>query len=82
MAEEESPLDRLFAFLLRKQQPENGPRLRAIALDPGHGGEDPGALGAGGSKEKTAVLEVARRLEKKLKMQLGIPIYLSSYNFV
>jgi len=77
VAEEESPLDRLFAFLLRKQQPENGPRLRAIALDPGHGGEDPGALGAGGSKEKTAVLEVARRLEKKLKMQLGIPIYLS-----
>jgi len=77
VAEEESPLDRLFAFLLRKKQPENGPALRAIAIDPGHGGEDPGALGAGGSKEKTAALEVARRLEKKLKMQLGIPIYLS-----
>jgi len=77
VAEKESPLDRLFAFLLRKKQPESGPSLRAIVLDPGHGGEDPGALGANGSKEKAVVLEVAHRLEKKLKMQLGIPIYLS-----
>jgi len=77
VAEEQSPIDRLFAFLLRKKQPENGPRLRAIVLDPGHGGEDPGTLGAGGSKEKTVALDVAHRLEKKLKMQLGIPIYLS-----
>ncbi len=77
VAKEENPLDRLFAFLLRKEQPASGPALRGVALDPGHGGEDVGAIGPGGRKEKTLCLEVARRLEKQLKMHLGIPIYLS-----
>lgn len=75
--EEESPLDRLFAFLLRKKEPASEPVLRGIVIDPGHGGQDPGALVPGGSKEKTVALEVARRLEKQLKMQMGIPIYMS-----
>lgn len=77
VVEEQSPLDRLFAFLLRKEQPESGPALRGVAIDPGHGGEDVGAIGPGGNKEKAITLEIARRLEKQLKMQLGIPIYLS-----
>lgn len=75
--EEQSPLDRLFSFLVRKEQPVNGPALRALAIDPGHGGEDAGAIGPGGSKEKAVTLEIAKRLEKQLKMQLGMPIYLS-----
>lgn len=74
---EQSPLDRLFAFLVSKERPVNGPVLRAIAIDPGHGGEDAGAIGPAGSKEKTLTLEIARQLEKQLKMHLGIPIYLS-----
>lgn len=37
-----------------------------IALDPGHGGEDPGAVGRGGSHEKNVVLAIAHRLQKKL----------------
>jgi N-acetylmuramoyl-L-alanine amidase len=37
-----------------------------IAIDPGHGGEDPGALGPGGLREKTVVLQIARRLENQL----------------
>ena len=37
-----------------------------IAIDPGHGGEDPGALGPGGLREKTVVLQIARRLESQL----------------
>ena len=37
-----------------------------IAIDPGHGGEDPGALGPGGLLEKTLVLQIARRLENQL----------------
>ena len=41
-------------------------RLITIALDPGHGGEDPGATGAGGSHEKDVVLEIANRVRRKL----------------
>ena len=41
-------------------------RLVTITLDPGHGGEDPGAVGKGGTYEKTVTLEVARRVKAKL----------------
>ena len=41
-------------------------RLVTIMLDPGHGGEDPGAVGRGGSHEKNFTLAVARRLKYKL----------------
>ena len=74
-AKEESPLDRLFSFLLQKKQP--GPKLRGVAIDVAHGGQDPGAIGPRGTKEKDVVLQVARQLEKLIKMQLGVPVYLS-----
>lgn len=38
-------------------------RLITIAIDAGHGGEDPGAIGAKGSKEKDITLSIARRLK-------------------
>jgi N-acetylmuramoyl-L-alanine amidase len=41
-------------------------RMVTIVLDPGHGGEDPGAIGRGGSYEKNVTLEVARRLKAKI----------------
>ena len=41
-------------------------RLITIALDPGHGGEDPGAIGARGSYEKNIVLSIAKRLKSKI----------------
>ena len=41
-------------------------RLVTIVLDPGHGGEDPGAIGRGGSQEKNVTLSVARRLKAKI----------------
>ncbi len=41
-------------------------RLIVIALDPGHGGEDPGAIGPAGTREKDVVLEVARLLQARL----------------
>jgi N-acetylmuramoyl-L-alanine amidase len=41
-------------------------RLVTIMLDPGHGGEDPGAIGSGGSYEKNVTLAVARRLKAKI----------------
>ena len=42
-------------------------RLITIALDPGHGGEDPGAIGASGTREKDIVLAIAKRLKFKLE---------------
>ena len=44
-------------------------RLITIAIDPGHGGEDPGAVGAAGSFEKHVTLSVGRRLKAKIDAQ-------------
>jgi N-acetylmuramoyl-L-alanine amidase len=44
-------------------------RMITIALDPGHGGEDPGALGRGGSREKDVVLAIAKRLKARIERQ-------------
>ncbi|MDD2743762.1 MAG: N-acetylmuramoyl-L-alanine amidase [Rhodocyclaceae bacterium] len=41
-------------------------RLITITLDPGHGGEDPGAVGKGGSYEKNVTLAVAKRLKARI----------------
>lgn len=52
----------------------NGPqKLRdlVIAIDPGHGGRDPGALGRNGTNEADVVLQVARRLRDLLEQTPG-----------
>lgn len=52
--------------------PSRGPktaRLLTIALDPGHGGEDPGAIGSSGTYEKVVVLQIAKRLREKIDAQ-------------
>ncbi|MES2241977.1 MAG: N-acetylmuramoyl-L-alanine amidase [Pseudomonadota bacterium] len=41
-------------------------RLIIVALDPGHGGEDPGAIGPGGTREKDVVLQIALRLRERI----------------
>lgn len=41
-------------------------RLIVVALDPGHGGEDPGAIGPGGTYEKDVVLQIALRLRDRI----------------
>ena len=47
-------------------------RLIIIALDPGHGGEDPGAIGPGGTQEKDVVLRLAHRLRERINgMSVG-----------
>jgi len=47
-----------------------------IAIDAGHGGEDPGAIGHGGVREKKVVLAIAKKLEKLLKKEKGFKPYL------
>ncbi len=75
--EEPSSLDQLFAFLLNKKLKSTGPLIRAVAIDPGHGGLDTGVISESGFKEKEVNLKVAEKLAKQLKMKFGIPIYLS-----
>ncbi len=41
-------------------------RVSRVVLDPGHGGKDPGAVGARGTQEKDIVLDIARRVKKQL----------------
>jgi len=41
-------------------------RLIIVALDPGHGGEDPGAVGPAGTREKDVVLQIALQLRDQL----------------
>jgi N-acetylmuramoyl-L-alanine amidase len=45
-------------------KPSKTDRLIIIALDPGHGGEDPGAVGPQGTREKDVVLQVALKLRE------------------
>ena len=46
--------------------PQRTDRLIIVALDPGHGGEDPGAIGPGGTREKDVVLRIAQRLQERI----------------
>lgn len=52
-------------------------RIITIALDPGHGGEDPGAIGRGGSREKDVVLAIAKRLKARLEDQPNVRVMLT-----
>ena len=44
-------------------------RLLTVAIDPGHGGEDPGAIGGSGTYEKHVALDIAKRLRAKIDAQ-------------
>ena len=52
-------------------------RLLTIAIDPGHGGEDPGAIGKRGSREKDIVLAISRRLKQKIEAEPDMRTYLT-----
>ena len=45
---------------------QDGERFVIVALDPGHGGEDPGASGPSGTREKEVVLKIAHRLRDRI----------------
>jgi N-acetylmuramoyl-L-alanine amidase len=46
-------------------------------IDPGHGGDDHGARGAGGALEKDITLQVARRLRTMIESRLGLRVFLT-----
>jgi N-acetylmuramoyl-L-alanine amidase len=47
-------------------QNQDGERYIIVALDPGHGGEDPGASGPSGTREKDVVLKIAHRMRDRI----------------
>jgi N-acetylmuramoyl-L-alanine amidase len=72
---------RLVVDLYRKEGKENRVKRALeetesseylVAVDPGHGGEDPGALGPGDLQEKDVVLEVARRVARRINQKEGM----------
>lgn len=51
---------------------DEGHRAMVVAIDPGHGGEDPGAIGQSGTYEKHVVLQIGQRLHKLMADEPGI----------
>jgi N-acetylmuramoyl-L-alanine amidase len=60
-----------------KPAPGKVARLRLVALDPGHGGEDPGAIGPSGLREKDVVLAIARQLRTRLEQEPNMRVLMT-----
>jgi len=54
-----------------------GLKIKTIAIDAGHGGRDPGAIGKNGLREKNITLDIARRLAVLVKDRLGCNIVMT-----
>lgn len=52
-------------------------RVRIVIIDPGHGGEDPGAIGRRKTKEKDVVLQISKKLESELNKKEGYRAFLT-----
>ena len=57
-----------------KQTDKNTKRDVVIAIVAGHGGEDPGSIGARGTYEKRVTLKIAKELEKLINAQKGMDV--------
>lgn len=75
-AQEEKPAESKLAKSDKGRRPVVD-RLVTIAIDAGHGGEDPGAHGQGGTNEKDVTLAIARRLKAKVDSMPGMRAFLT-----
>ncbi|MEI4548526.1 N-acetylmuramoyl-L-alanine amidase [Pseudoalteromonas spongiae] len=74
--------DRLVFDLYSKEKPKaqtvvksrdiSSDRDIVVAIDAGHGGEDPGSIGPSGTYEKTITLQIAKRLAAKINAEKGM----------
>jgi N-acetylmuramoyl-L-alanine amidase len=51
--------------------------VRTVVIDPGHGGDDHGAVGASGTKEKDVTLQMAQRLKGAIESRMGMRVLLT-----
>ena len=63
--------------VIQEETPAPGYRGLVVAIDAGHGGEDPGAIGPGGTHEKAVVLQIAKKLARSLDRERGIQAVLT-----
>lgn len=66
MAASDGPFMNSPGHVAKPALPARTDRLIVVALDPGHGGEDPGAIGPGGTREKDVVLKIAKMLRDRI----------------
>jgi N-acetylmuramoyl-L-alanine amidase len=66
-----------FLLSLVPVEPAASQQEMLIVLDPGHGGEDPGVIGAGGLTEKDVCLDLVGRVKKRIDERLGYPAFLT-----
>ena len=59
-----------------RQDPAKPTRPLIIAIDAGHGGQDPGAIGKGGRREKDVTLAISRELARQINATPGLKAYL------
>ncbi|RMG03742.1 MAG: N-acetylmuramoyl-L-alanine amidase [Nitrospirae bacterium] len=50
---------------------------KIVVIDPGHGGDDPGAIGPRGLREKDVTLDMAKRLKRILEETYNLEVYLT-----
>ena len=70
------PINSNAAPVIVKKVP-SGSRDLIIAIDPGHGGKDPGARGRGGLLEKQAVLDIGKRLARLIDAEPGMRAHMT-----
>lgn len=65
------PVDPILALLEKPRDAGQAarPHIHTVVIDPGHGGEDPGAIGRRGSYEKNVTLSIAKRLKARIDAQ-------------
>lgn len=61
------------------RRPSLPPHIKpfVVVLDPGHGGEDPGAIGPGGTYEKNVVLAIAHKTRQLLEQDSRVVVFMT-----
>ena len=58
--------------IFQNRKPITAPRKIIIAIDPGHGGKDPGAIGSQGTHEKDVTLAIAKKLKERIDKETNM----------